>query len=137
MNESLFDRLNKEQATIALNLNYRMNKPITNLANILTYNGELLIANDNVAKANLNLPNAETFLSDYVNEKWILSTLNNNLDAAVCFLNTGPVWKLEHSVEWLLSNNIKSKSGSFDDKKCVNVYEAAIVYSIVTALIKV
>lgn len=72
MSESLFDRLNKEEATIALNLNYRMNDPITNLANVLTYNGELLVANEVVAKATLKLPNYEVV---FVNLKWKLNDL--------------------------------------------------------------
>lgn len=56
MSESLFERLQTLHANVTLNLNYRMNKPITQLANGLTYNGELLTANDDVANSHLHLP---------------------------------------------------------------------------------
>lgn len=56
MSESIFERLQTANSNVTLNLNYRMNKPITDLANALTYNGELLTADDKVASSRLNLP---------------------------------------------------------------------------------
>lgn len=56
MNESMFQRLQNSDSCVSLTLNYRMNSVITNLANGLTYNGELQVANENVAKQHLQLP---------------------------------------------------------------------------------
>lgn len=61
MEETLFERLSSScnDAVITLNLNYRMNKTITDLANILTYGGELQTASDIVANRCLHIPNVE------------------------------------------------------------------------------
>lgn len=59
MSESLFQRLYREENSAVMNLNYRMNARITALANEITYNGELLIGSDDVAKATLKIPNKE------------------------------------------------------------------------------
>lgn len=59
MSESLFERLENSDGIIALNLNYRMNRTITDLANVLTYNGELKTATDEVAMRTLQIPNFE------------------------------------------------------------------------------
>lgn len=57
MEESLFERLSNKDNTITLTLNYRMNETITSIANKLTYNGDLLVGNEEVAKACLKIPN--------------------------------------------------------------------------------
>lgn len=54
--ESLFKRLDSEEATVTLTLQYRMNKTITKLANDVTYKGSLKCGNDTVASATLNIP---------------------------------------------------------------------------------
>ena len=59
MSESLFERLENSDGIIALNLNYRMNRTITDLVNVLTYNGELKTATDEVAMRTLQIPNFE------------------------------------------------------------------------------
>lgn len=59
MSESLFERLYKEENSSVMNLNYRMNETITALANKVTYNGELLIGSEVVAKATINLPHKQ------------------------------------------------------------------------------
>lgn len=59
MSESLFERLQHSESNVVLNLNYRMNKEITRLANDFTYKGELLTATDEVANSHLTLPKLE------------------------------------------------------------------------------
>lgn len=59
MSESLFERLQCAESNVVLNMNYRMNKEITRLANCFTYKGELLTATDEVANSHLTLPKAE------------------------------------------------------------------------------
>lgn len=54
--ESLFQRLDSEVATVTLTLQYRMNKTITKLANDITYKGSLKCGNDAVAMATLRIP---------------------------------------------------------------------------------
>lgn len=59
MSESLFERLYREENSSVMNMNYRMNEVITALANEVTYNGELLIGSESVAKATIKLPNKQ------------------------------------------------------------------------------
>ncbi|XP_016988566.1 DNA replication ATP-dependent helicase/nuclease DNA2 isoform X2 [Drosophila rhopaloa] len=49
--ETLFQRLDSEQATAVLSMQYRMNKTITRLANELTYGGDLKCASEEVSAA--------------------------------------------------------------------------------------
>jgi DNA replication ATP-dependent helicase Dna2 len=56
MSESLFARLDSSDATVCLDVQYRMNQAITNVANGLTYNGQLKCGNEQVASATLQLP---------------------------------------------------------------------------------
>lgn len=68
MEETLFKRLSMSctDGVITLNLNYRMNKTITELSNILTYEGELLTASDVVANRCLRIPNLEVSFHTFV-----------------------------------------------------------------------
>jgi superfamily I DNA and/or RNA helicase len=56
MSESLFARLDCCDATVCLDVQYRMNEAITNVANALTYNGQLKCGNEQVSNATLQLP---------------------------------------------------------------------------------
>jgi DNA replication ATP-dependent helicase Dna2 len=56
MSESLFARLDSPKATVCLDLQYRMNQAITNVANGLTYGGQLKCGNEQVSSATLQLP---------------------------------------------------------------------------------
>jgi len=56
MSESLFARLDCPDATVCLDVQYRMNEAITNVANALTYNGQLKCGNEQVSTATLQLP---------------------------------------------------------------------------------
>lgn len=57
MNETMFSRLDSVNNTRTLKKQYRMNQKIMDLANKLTYNGELIIGNDQVANATLIFSN--------------------------------------------------------------------------------
>lgn len=46
MDVSMFDRLDRPSVTAVLNVQYRMNGSIAELANKYTYNGSLQCAND-------------------------------------------------------------------------------------------
>jgi DNA replication ATP-dependent helicase Dna2 len=56
MSESLFARLDSPDATVCLHVEYRMNQAITDVANGVTYNGQLKCANEEVSNATLQLP---------------------------------------------------------------------------------
>lgn len=51
--------LDVPESTITLTYNYRMNRTITDLANKLTYENQLLIGNEAVANNSLHLLNRE------------------------------------------------------------------------------
>jgi DNA replication ATP-dependent helicase Dna2 len=67
MSESLFARLDSPDATVCLDVQYRMNQAITDVANVITYNGQLKCANEQVSNATLQLP--ALHVSDIQNRK--------------------------------------------------------------------
>ncbi|XP_050307742.1 DNA replication ATP-dependent helicase/nuclease DNA2 isoform X4 [Anthonomus grandis grandis] len=130
MAESLFERLDSDEARISLNLNYRMNKSITKLANVLTYKGELEIGSERVAEATMDIPKRELLLETYKKDTWLIKALDAKMENAVQFVDTGPTWDLNKSVPWA-----DNKFDSNEMISCANIYEAAIVYRLVKALI--
>ncbi|KAG5878691.1 hypothetical protein JTB14_029759 [Gonioctena quinquepunctata] len=139
MSESLFERLYREEAMVALNLNYRMNSVITALANGFTYEGNLLVGNEEIANATLTLPYKEVLVSTRKKQSWITMVLDDSLENSVQFLDTGPVWNLQYSVPWLVhnSNVITEENSQKENDSTVNIYEAAVTVSLVEALLKV
>jgi DNA replication ATP-dependent helicase Dna2 len=131
MSESLFERLSSSEGIITLNLNYRMNKTLTDLANTLTYEGQLQTGNEVVANRTLHIPNIQAVKNSYKQHQWLVEALDTSLEAAVKFIDTGPVWSLSQTS----SKNIKSKDTP-DSKNYVNVHEATIVFKLVEALIE-
>ncbi|KAK5640049.1 hypothetical protein RI129_010860 [Pyrocoelia pectoralis] len=126
LSESLFERLNTPSATVTLRLNYRMNKPITDMANSLTYNGQLLTGNEEVANATLLLPNFENFMQTYKEQDWILKTLDQSLSASIRILDTGPVWKRRNTETSIIT----------EESRCTNLFEIAILKTLVDALLE-
>lgn len=59
-----------------------------------------------------------------------MDALDDTLEKAVQFLDTGAVWKLNHSVPWYKP----PQNGDYD---CVNIYEAATLVKLVKAMLKV
>ncbi|EDX02897.1 DNA replication ATP-dependent helicase/nuclease DNA2 [Drosophila yakuba] len=81
--ETLFQRLDSDQATAVLSLQYRMNKTITRLANELTYGGDLKCASDEVSGARFEV--------DLLSQapRWVQRALTTHLEQAVTLINTG------------------------------------------------
>ncbi|XP_066159011.1 DNA replication ATP-dependent helicase/nuclease DNA2 [Euwallacea fornicatus] len=131
MTESLFERLDSEECRVSLNLNYRMNESITALANALTYNGELEIGAERIAQATVNIPRFVLITKSCPN--WIVRALSPKLENAVQFVDTGPVWNLTNTVSWALAENLSEENHSMNNQ---NIYEAAIIHSLVSSLVK-
>nr|XP_013189652.1 unnamed protein product [Amyelois transitella] len=55
MEESLFHRLMREEATSTLQLQYRMNQALVDFANIVSYKSQLKCADEKIAEARLNI----------------------------------------------------------------------------------
>ncbi|XP_028132105.2 DNA replication ATP-dependent helicase/nuclease DNA2 [Diabrotica virgifera virgifera] len=132
MSESLFERLYATDAATSLNINYRMNKTITALANHLTYNGELQVGNSSIENATISFPNKQVLTDSYSGDSWILKALDESLDSAVQFLDTGPVWNLEQDTSWKIHKSFSTE----DTSSKVNIHEAAIIFKLVKALLK-
>lgn len=79
--ESLFYRLNKLESTISLNLQYRMNKTIMELANRLTYENRLKCANEVVSTATINIDFNVCFF-------FLIYNLNIQIYPYLCFFPT-------------------------------------------------
>ncbi|KAH8386694.1 hypothetical protein KR093_001972 [Drosophila rubida] len=82
--ETLFQRLDCEQATAVLTLQYRMNRTITRLANQLTYGEALQCADEQVASAKLQLAPLKREAG-----LWTQRALQTHLEQAVLLLDTG------------------------------------------------
>ncbi|EDW02974.1 DNA replication ATP-dependent helicase/nuclease DNA2 [Drosophila grimshawi] len=81
--ETLFQRLDCEEATAVLTLQYRMNRSITRLANELTYGQALQCASKQVENARLQLE-----LISNSNSAWVQRALQTHLEQAVLLLDT-------------------------------------------------
>ncbi|XP_060806752.1 DNA replication ATP-dependent helicase/nuclease DNA2 [Amyelois transitella] len=55
MEESLFHRLMREEATSTLQLQYRMNQALVDFANVVSYKSQLKCADEKIAEARLNI----------------------------------------------------------------------------------
>ncbi|KAK4872773.1 hypothetical protein RN001_014802 [Aquatica leii] len=124
LSESLFERLDSPNSTVILRLNYRMNKPITDMANALTYQGQLLTGNDIVANATLKLPDAEAFFKLYKEQQWIVDSLDQSLSASIRILDTGSVYE-----------RLGNDSTTPEENRCTNPFEAAILIKLIDALL--
>ncbi|XP_011497462.1 PREDICTED: DNA replication ATP-dependent helicase/nuclease DNA2 [Ceratosolen solmsi marchali] len=119
MNESLFFRLNSENNTISLLLQYRMNKCIMNTANKLTYNNQLRIGNEIIGNATLPVTNKAEFKSC---ERWVRKALSLELGNSTIFLNTSATYNLA----------IDLKHTEY--KGICNYWEAAIIIRLINVL---
>lgn len=139
MSESLFARLNSSTSTITLTLQYRMNKTITALANAVTYNGQLLCADDTVGYATLRLPKLERLQTVYNEEQWVINVLDTRIDNSVIAIDTGAVWKISsRRIDLLEELKVPVRNVQEDEeRKCENLHEVSIVATIVEALVNV
>ncbi|XP_059053680.1 DNA replication ATP-dependent helicase/nuclease DNA2 [Achroia grisella] len=109
MEESLFHRLMKEDVTSTLQLQYRMNQAIVNIANKVAYTDRLKCANVQVATANLTIDAQK--MSQI--PEWLVEACSTRADRAVVFLDvTAPA----------------------DTAPCVNRSEACVVLALVNAM---
>ncbi|XP_065558238.1 DNA replication ATP-dependent helicase/nuclease DNA2-like [Artemia franciscana] len=117
---SLFSHLETPDNTVFLNIQYRMNQVITDLANYMTYDGKLECGNEEVANAVLRLPNEKSYrMSSYVAE-WISNACDTSLSSSVIMLDTVKAQALE--------------TKPYDE--IINVGESQILYSLIDYLIK-
>lgn len=128
--ESLFARLDSSCATVALTLQYRMNKTIMKVANDLTYHGTLACANDKVANATFQAKTSTKI-------KWMQRTLSTHIDQSVIFLNTGNVANINKSLsDKILRTETQSALLSPSKIKRRNIYTNNSEVAIILAIIK-
>lgn len=130
-NESLFERLDSENSTFVLGLQYRMNQTVVKLANNLTYNGQLQCANDVVAKAKLEIPNMEKLKEKFSKTIWLAKIASFHLDQACTLVNTGNVFEMASQFLESINDDRTEKS-----KLYVNYCEIAIVLHLVDILLE-
>ncbi|KAJ9596833.1 hypothetical protein L9F63_012089, partial [Diploptera punctata] len=123
MSESLFARLDSPDVTVCLNLQYRMNQAITDVANELTYNGQLkcgdiLLVMDELAE-----------------ESWLRPILSSSLQNSFVMLDTGPTCR---TVNENPDGNLKEMLDgiSKEERGYTNLFEAAVIHRVVRLLIK-
>ncbi|CAG9854946.1 unnamed protein product [Phyllotreta striolata] len=129
MAESLFERLYRPDAAIALNINYRMNRTITSFANCLTYNGELKVANEAIENATIKANSLEL----RGEASWISKVLDGSIEEAVQFVDTGPVWNLPQNAAWKINKRYKTDDDG--SKTLINIHEVGVIVRIVRALL--
>nr|XP_050867818.1 DNA replication ATP-dependent helicase/nuclease DNA2 [Vespula vulgaris] len=122
--ESLFERLDSENNTVALTVQYRMNKSIMNLINKLTYNDELKAGNESIENATFISPNTRIPSS---NERWVRAVLSPALDDSVIILDTG-------CTQDITIDFIHKQENITTDQVCSNIWEAALILYLVKAL---
>lgn len=130
-NESLFERLDSENATFILGLQYRMNRMIVKLANNLTYNGQLQCANDVVGKAKIEIPNMNLLKEKFSKNIWLAKVVSPHLDQACTLVNTGNVYEMASKFLESINDERTEKS-----KLYINYCEIAIVLHIVDILLE-
>ncbi|KRZ77220.1 DNA replication ATP-dependent helicase/nuclease DNA2, partial [Trichinella papuae] len=86
MDISLFSKLEQKypNAVVTLKRQYRMNREICLLSNQMFYNGELIVANDEVGDAFLNVAVSD----DVAEEPWMRRCLSSVPEHAIVFLDT-------------------------------------------------
>uniref|UniRef100_A0A1A9W184 DNA replication ATP-dependent helicase/nuclease n=1 Tax=Glossina brevipalpis TaxID=37001 RepID=A0A1A9W184_9MUSC len=120
--ESLFQRLDCEEATSVLTLQYRMNKTITRLANILTYKGQLQCASDDIKNAKMKV----SIVTEVVSEKWLQRALQGHIDQSVVFLDTTDC--LERSLDYA-QNKLIQICSTIEQTFSENEYSESTTYS--------
>lgn len=130
-NESLFERLDSENATFVLGLQYRMNATITKLANSLTYKGSLKCADEKIEKASMEIPNPFQLRVKLLSHKWLSKILSNHLDMACTLVDTGDVYEMATKFKESLSEDRPGKS-----KLYINYCEIGVVLHLVNLLLE-
>lgn len=147
MDESLFVRLSQVDsggsAVAPLHEQYRMCGPVNELANALTYAGDLKCGGEGVEQATLALPRIETVRPTL--PVWLYTVIQPGLIHALIFLDTSLLADVRiefnlivvHSSQIAMSENVqelKCHSGTGGHSPVVNRLEAGLAVKIVTAL---
>jgi len=112
LSTSLFKMLSEShpQAVVALEEQYRMNKDITDVANMLTYNGRLKCGTDKVAKTRLVLAKPEGLRLAHVHDDctqcWMAALLDP--ERSFIFCDTDLVPALETKPGDLVQNDVEA-----------------------------
>lgn len=130
--ESLFERLDTDESTMVLGLQYRMNRMITKLANNLSYEGQLKCANESIEKAVMSVPELVMLKEKLKVLKWLEKPLSSHIDLSYSLINTGNVYEM--SSKFAAKVNISNKEFADKSKLYVNYCEIAIVLKIVDML---
>ncbi|XP_029834190.2 DNA replication ATP-dependent helicase/nuclease DNA2 [Ixodes scapularis] len=88
MDISLFARLETEENTAVLPIQYRMNQAIMDVCNSLAYEGRLECGSAEVSQATLSLPRADLLASLLPRDCWLLEALSPALGRSVVFVCT-------------------------------------------------
>lgn len=130
-NESLFERLDNENATFILGHQYRMNSTITKLANNLTYKGKLKCADEEIEKATMEIPSPYMLRVKLLTQKWLSKILSSHLDMACTLVDTGDVYEKATKFKESLNEDPTGKS-----KLYINYCEIGVVLCIVEWLLE-
>ncbi|XP_047032754.1 DNA replication ATP-dependent helicase/nuclease DNA2 [Helicoverpa zea] len=119
MEESLFHRLMCEEATSTLQLQYRMNQALADIANRVAYDNRLKCANENIAQACLSIDVLK--IPELSDSPWLSTACSPKQQHAALFLDVEAV-----------------DVGDVPDTKnsCANPIEACVVMALVEALKK-
>ncbi|CAH2986279.1 unnamed protein product [Chilo suppressalis] len=118
MEESLFHRLMIDEATSTLQLQYRMNRPLTNVANKVAYNGQLQCAGDKVADSRLDI-NLNKIPKLNETMQWLSTACSPDFEQAAVFLDLAAE---------MTSDDVTNT--------CTNITEACLVHALVNALVQ-
>lgn len=136
--KSLFEQLNNNDTTVILNIQYRMNSVITEMANRFTYNGLLKCADNNISNRTIVIN--ETAANEYKNEKWLYDVISGELKDSVKFIDTGETYSKCIQKYQDLEMNIESGTDFHYNEnleKCSNICESSLIMCILNALLKV
>lgn len=123
MDVSLFSRLERPENTVALPIQYRMNREITAVCNNLTYAGQLECGSEDVANASLSLPNLPVTLGQTLPvDCWISKVVDTELSRACVFV--------------CIDELPLPKEGSSGSKGTTSRVEVRIITQLVHALLK-
>ncbi|XP_026669989.1 DNA replication ATP-dependent helicase/nuclease DNA2 [Ceratina calcarata] len=122
--ESLFSRLDNENNTVELNLQYRMNRRIMHVANKFTYRD--MLKSGDVATADACISTQQSILKR--EKEWTRKALSPLISESVILINTGRTCNLKKPSEM---------ADRFSDSEdtCSNVWEAAIAAKLVQTLL--
>ncbi|XP_022831974.1 DNA replication ATP-dependent helicase/nuclease DNA2 [Spodoptera litura] len=119
MEESLFHRLMCEEATSTLQLQYRMNQALADVANRVAYDNRLQCADSNIAQARLTIDVQK--IPQLSISPWLSMACSPEPQYAALFLD-------------VMCHNIEDAPDAPNKNSCSNPIEACVVIALVEAL---